>query len=110
MQRFGYVMTIKPELVDEYRKMHDNIWPEMSAALARHGWRNYSIFYNGDATLFGYMECEESWDASLAGIGTEDIAAKWMGEMGRFFVLPEGADPDQDPLAMIEWQEVFHAD
>ena len=47
---------------------------------------------------------------SLAGIGTEDIAAKWMGEMGRFFVLPEGADADQDPLAMIEWREVFHAD
>ena len=53
MQRVGFEMKIHPEMVEEYKQRHDDIWPEMSAALVRTGWRNYTIFFKEDGTLFG---------------------------------------------------------
>ena len=44
MQRVGFEMKIHPEMVEEYKQRHDDIWPEMSAALVRTGWRN-SVSY-----------------------------------------------------------------
>ena len=107
MQRVGFEMKIKPELVEEYKRRHDEIWPDMSEALKRTGWRNYTIFFRKDGTLFGYVECTESFKASLAGMAKEEVNEKWQDDMSPFFQLPEGAHPDQN---MIEWREVFHAD
>jgi len=107
VQRVGFEMKIKPEMVEEYKQRHDDIWPEMSAALRRTGWSNYTIFFKDDGTLFGYAECEESFQASLDGMAGEEINQKWQDDMAQFFLLPEGAHADEN---MIEWREVFHAD
>ena len=37
MQRVGFEMKIHPEMVEEYKQRHDDIWPEMSEALVRTG-------------------------------------------------------------------------
>ena len=70
MQRVGFEMKIHPEMVEEYKQRHDDIWPEMSAALVRTGWRNYTIFFKEDGTLFGYVECEDSFEVSLDGMSS----------------------------------------
>ncbi|MGA0274664.1 MAG: L-rhamnose mutarotase [Dehalococcoidia bacterium] len=107
MQRVGFEMKIHPEQVEEYKRRHDEIWPEMLEALTRHGWHNYTIFFREDGSLFGYVECEDSFEASLAGMGTEDVNQRWQDDMSPFFQLPDGAHPDQN---MIQWREVFHHD
>lgn len=107
MQRVGFEMKIHPEMVDEYKQRHDDIWPEMSEALVRTGWRNYTIFFKDDGTLFGYAECDESFQASLDGMSKEEINQKWQDDMSSFFQLPDGAHADEN---MIQWREVFHAD
>jgi L-rhamnose mutarotase len=107
MQRVGFEMNIHPEMIAAYKQRHDDIWPEMSEALIRTGWRNYTIFFKEDGTLFGYVECDESFEASLAGMSQEDVNQKWQDDMSPLFKLPEGAHPDQN---MIQWREVFHAD
>lgn len=107
MERIGFEMKIKPELVEEYKRRHDDIWPEMSDALRRTGWHNYTIFFRPDGTLFGYVEVEESFQASLDGMAKEEVNQRWQDEMSPFFQLPEGAHADQN---MIEWREVFHMD
>jgi L-rhamnose mutarotase len=61
---------------DEYKKRHDEIWPEMKAELKKHGCRNYSIFLD-DATdvVFSYVEVEnkELWD----DMANTDVCKKW---------------------------------
>ena len=44
MRRFGQVLGLRPEKVDEYKRHHAGIWPEISAAIREAGIRNYSIF------------------------------------------------------------------
>ena len=44
MQRRAFTMRIKPGFELEYRKRHDEIWPELSRLLTAAGIRDYSIF------------------------------------------------------------------
>jgi L-rhamnose mutarotase len=106
MQRVGFLLKVKPEKLDEYKKHHENVWPEMLDALRRHGWHNYSLFLRKDGLLFGYVEVVESFQASLAGMAGETINEKWQALMTPYFESMSGR-PDEN---MIELEEVFHLD
>ena len=47
MHRFGFTLKVRPELVDDYRRHHAAVWPDMLDALRRAGWHNYSLFLPG---------------------------------------------------------------
>ena len=66
---------------EHLEKQKDEIWPEMSDALVRTGWRNYTIFFREDGTLFGYVECDESFEASLEGMSKEEVNQRWQDDM-----------------------------
>lgn len=44
MNRRGMVIRVKPEKVEEYKRLHAAPWPEVLDTLGRHHVRNYSIF------------------------------------------------------------------
>lgn len=53
MKRIGFVLKVKEELIGEYKRRHDEVWPEMLDALRRTGWHNYTLFLGDDGLLFG---------------------------------------------------------
>jgi len=106
MKRVGFQLQVKKDVIDEYKKHHEAVWPEMLDALRRTGWHNYSLFLRDDGLLFGYFEAAESFEASLEGMAKEDINTKWQEFMGPYFEAIEGR-PDQN---MITLEEVFHLD
>jgi len=55
MKRIGMTINIYPEKIDEYKKLHASVWPEVLKNLKDLNCRNYSIFLHKN-TLFGYME------------------------------------------------------
>lgn len=57
MERFAWKATVLPGMLEEYKRRHDEIWPEMTAVLNEAGIHNYTIWNTGDS-LFGYYECE----------------------------------------------------
>jgi len=93
-------------MIEEYKKRHEAVWPEMLDALRRTGWRNYSLFMREDGLLFGYFEAAESFQASLDGMAKEEINARWQEFMAPFF---EGAGDHADKM-MVELEEAFHLD
>jgi len=107
MKRVGFLLKVKEELIEEYKKHHETVWPEMLAALSRHGWHNYSLFMREDGALFGYFETPDSFEAAQDGMGGEDINTKWQELMAPYFVSPDGAHPDK---LMVALEEVFHLD
>ena len=44
MKRMGLVLGIRPEGIEEYRKLHAAVWPDVLARIAACNSRNYSIF------------------------------------------------------------------
>ena len=107
MQRVGFILKVRPEQIAEYKRQHQAVWPEMLEALRRTGWHNYSLFLRDDGLLFGYVEVEASFQASLAGMAQEEVNARWQTFMAPYFEHLSGAHADQ---SMAELQEVFHLD
>jgi L-rhamnose mutarotase len=107
MKRIAFLLKVKPDRLEEYKKHHRAVWPEMLDALRRHGWHNYSLFMREDGLLFGYFETPVGFQAALDGMEAEPINAKWQDFMKPYFEALEGARPDQ---SMIELVEVFHLD
>ena len=57
MKRMGMVIGIKPERIEEYKKTHAAVWPEVLAKIADCNMRNYTIFLREpENLLFGYFE------------------------------------------------------
>ena len=57
MEKYAWKARILPGKLAEYKKRHDEIWPELVEVLKAAGIRNYSIWNVGDE-VFGYYECE----------------------------------------------------
>jgi L-rhamnose mutarotase len=107
MNRVGFMLKVRSELVDEYKAHHRNVWPEMQAALREAGWHNYSLYLNDDGLLFGYFETPHSLEAAQAAMDKTEVNARWQAMMGPYFEIPPGAAPDQ---SFIQLEEVFHLD
>ena len=103
MNRFGFTLTIRPELAADYRRYHAAVWPEMLDALRRAGWHNYSLFLRDDGTLFGYVETFGTLDDARAAMASEPVNERWQALMAPFF--GGTGRPDQ---MMQELEEVFH--
>ncbi len=106
MKRVGFILKVKEELIDEYKRRHEQVWPEMLDALRRAGWGNYSLFLRDDGMLFGYFETPETFQVALEGMSKEDVNERWQAEMSPFF---EGTGGHADEM-MEELVEVFHLD
>lgn len=106
MKRVGFILKVKEELIGEYKRRHEQVWPEMLDALRRTGWHNYTLFLRDDGLLFGYFETPESFQSALDGMSEEDVNARWQTEMASFL---EGTGGHADER-MEELVEVFHLD
>lgn len=104
-ERVCFKLRINPDLNEEYKERHANVWPEMLDALRAAGWRNYSLFLEPDGVLTGYLECDD-FAAAQAAMAATSINAEWQASMGKFFV---GIDVGPDE-AMAPLEEVFHLD
>jgi L-rhamnose mutarotase len=105
-QRVCFVLQVKPDRLDEYRRRHAAVWPDMIAALQRSGWHNYSLFLTPRGELIGYLEADDFRLAQMK-MWDEPVNARWQAEMKDFFVENNGKDPDQlmSPLDLV-----FHID
>jgi L-rhamnose mutarotase len=101
-QRTAFVLTVRPEKLEEYLDAHREVWPEMLAALHGAGIRNYTIFRDCNR-MFGYFEAD---DLAAAGeyLSRQEVSARWQDAMAE---LLEERVPDGGPPAL---PEVFRLD
>lgn len=107
LKRYGVVLRLKPEAVEEYKRYHANTWPGVLKTIRDCNIRNYSIFLK-DGYLFGYYEyIGEDHEADMAKMAADPETQRWWSLI----------EPMQDPLENRnngEWwsdaEEVFHTD
>ena len=105
-QRVSFRLQVRPERMAEYRARHAAVWPEMRAALAATGWRNYSLFMSESGMVVGYLECDD-FEAARRAMEATEVNARWQREMAEFFVGLEGRRPDE---GLERLDEIFHLD
>jgi L-rhamnose mutarotase len=106
MNRYCFLLQVRPELLAEYTERHARVWPDMLAALEKSGWHRYSIFARPDGLLVGYVEADDLTRAQAAMAAT-DVNARWQAEMSRYFTGLPGATPDEGLLLL---EQVFSLD
>ncbi len=90
MQRVAFRLRVKPDKLDEYVRLHGEVWPDLLADLRAAGYRNYSIFADG-LDLFGYFECDDV-EAAQAAMAESDANRRWQAFMSEYLETP--VDPD----------------
>ncbi len=101
MKRAGYIATVKTEGIDDYKRFHADVWPEMRDALKRAGFQKFTIFMRPNGVTFAYCEVEESLAKAFENVGKEEVNARW-GEV----MAPLLGDIEGQPL--MELEEVFN--
>ena len=101
MERVCFLLQVRPERLAEYKERHQQVWPEMLAALSETGWHNYSLFLRPDGLLVGYFETPDL-QAALAGMAAKDVNERWQAQMGPFFVDLDGRRPDEGFLRLAQ--------
>lgn len=107
MKRVAAVIGLKPEVREEYERIHAAVWPEVLAQIKRSNIRNYSIYRHGDL-LFAYYEyVGTDFAGDMAKMAQDAKTQEWW----------KITDPMQNPLpdrAEGDWwkvlPEVFHTD
>ncbi|GAB2618803.1 L-rhamnose mutarotase [Belliella aquatica] len=94
-------MKIKPGAEAEYKKRHDEIWPELRDLLKDSGVVNYSIFLDREtSTLFAVQEV--TGESGSQDLGNTAIVQKWWAYMADIMDTHEDHSPVSVPL-----EEVF---
>jgi L-rhamnose mutarotase len=105
MQRLAFIIRLRPGADPvEYKRRHDEIWPEMLAALRAAGMHNYSIFRDG-STLFAYLEVE-NLEQMRAALADDPVNARWQAYMRD--MIEHDTDPETGSLRLLP--EMFHMD
>ena len=106
MPRVCFTLQVDPGMLDEYRRRHEEVWPEMLDALRDAGWGDYSLFLRDDGLLIGVLETDD-FDAALAAMDATDVNARWQAQMAPFFAGLGDRRPDQ---GMRPLPEIFNLD
>ena len=87
MQRMGMVIGLKPDKVEEYKRLHAAVWPEILDKISDCNIRNYSIFLKEpENLLFGYWEYHGTdFAADMAKMAADPQDA---GMVGGLHALP----------------------
>lgn len=100
MTQIANVMQVYPDKVDEYKKRHDELWPEMRNALKEHSVKRYSIFLHpATYQLFATLEVEniELWSQ----MANTEICQKWWRYMEDVMETNEDYSPVSIDLNLV---------
>jgi L-rhamnose mutarotase len=102
MVRTAFKMKLKAGFEEEYKKRHDEIWPELKSLLEESGISDYSIFLDSETnTLFAVQKQEGS--GSSQDLGSNPIVQRWWKYMADIMETNKDFSPVTVPL-----KEVFY--
>ena len=105
--RVAQVIGLDPDRIDEYERVHADVWPEVLAQIARSGIRNYSIHRYGTLLFATFDYVGDDLAADMAAMAADEATQRWWAL----------CEPMQRPVRERtegEWwhtiPEVFHVD
>lgn len=102
MRRLAFKMHLNNGQKEEYKKRHNEIWPELKFLLKEAGVSEYSIFLDEETnTLFAFQKVRG--EGGSQDLGQTETVKKWW----KFMADIMETNPDNSPLTK-ELEEVFY--
>lgn len=104
MKRFGQYARLKPDMIEEYERLHASVWPGVLKTIRECNLRNYSIYRSGEI-LFAYFEYTGTdYEADMAKMAKDPVTRSWWTHTHPCFV-------QEDPgVFYIDMKELFHCE
>lgn len=82
MKRYGSVIKVRAEKLDEYVKLHADVWPDVLSMIAKCNIKNYSIylkqFDDGEHYLFSHFEYHgNNYQADMDKMAADSNTQRW---------------------------------
>lgn len=101
-KRMAFKMKLIPGMLEEYKKRHDDLWPELHRLLKDNGLSEYSIFFDEETNiLFAFQK--QAGDQGSQDLGKTEIVQKWWKYMADIMET----NPNNSPISK-ELVEVFY--
>ena len=102
MHRVAFKMQLRKGFEEEYKKRHDEIWPELSQLLKQTGISEYAIFLDPTTnSLFGVLKAEDP--QNLDNLPRQEVMQRWWKYMADIM----DSNPDNSPTS-VPLKEVFY--
>ena len=105
MEKYAWKAQLKEGCLEEYKRRHNEIWPEMLAVLKSAGIQNYTIWNVGNE-LFGYYECEKGVAYAANVQANSDVVDRWNMYMADIMIMEKDPETGAQPLLV----KVFEMD
>lgn len=104
MEQIAFKMRLNAGQAKEYKRRHDEIWPELSALLRQSGVSDYSIFLDPETnTLFAVLR--RTPDHRMDSLPKETVMRRWWDYMKDIMAYNSDGTPQVTPL-----EPMFHMD
>jgi L-rhamnose mutarotase len=103
-EKHAFKMHLNPGMAAEYRKRHDEIFPELVDLLHEAGVKDYSIHLDEETnTLFGVL-----WrrvDHTMDALPGTDVMKRWWAHMADIMATNEQNEPLSTDLVPMFWMK-----
>jgi L-rhamnose mutarotase len=95
MQKYAFRMRLNPGMKDEYKRRHDEIWPELVTLLRDAGVSDYSIHLDEETNaLFAVLWRRD--DHRMDELPQQPLMQRWWAHMADIMETK----PDNEPVAV----------
>jgi L-rhamnose mutarotase len=103
-EKIAFRMFLNPGQAAEYRRRHDEIWPELSALLKASGVHDYSIYLDEEHhVLFAVLR--RDLDHTMDALPRHQVMKRWWDHMADIMLSHCDGSPVVEPLPCL-----FHLD
>jgi len=100
MEQIGFRMQLNEGQVDEYRRRHDEIWPELVSLLKDAGISDYSIYVHEQTnSLFAVLRRTNGH--TMDSLPLEPVMQRWWAHMADIMASNESNEPVVEPLERV---------
>lgn len=109
MKRYGMVIGVKPEKIEEYKALHAQVWPAVLKQIERSHIRNYTIYLREpESLLFSHFEYHgEDFEFDMATMANDTETQRWWAACGPCQVPLDSRGAGEHWARMVE---VFHCE
>jgi L-rhamnose mutarotase len=100
-ERIAFRMNLNPGQAEEYKRRHDNLWPEMVEALRKAGVSDYSIWLDPETNAL-FATLVRADDHTMDKLPQTDANRRWWDFMRDVMAY------DGDRPVVVDLQPMFH--
>ena len=100
MEKYAFTMKLNPGMEAEYKRRHDEIWPELTALLKQAGVSDYSIHLDrATNTLFAVLWRTDSH--GMDDLPLHPVMKRWWAHMADIMAVKPDNEPIATPLVTV---------